>query len=307
MYSIPILFIVFNRPTVALQAFQKIKEIKPTALYIASDAARKDYVEEAIKVKETRCRILEEVTWPCEVRTLFQNENLGCGLGVYTAIDWFFQNESQGIILEDDCVVDISFFQFMKEMLMKYENDDRIGMVAGTNPIKSVEWRCSYCFSKYKSCWGWGTWRRAWQNMDINMSWRQNGLHSILYNSGFCGKDISGWKYKLRCIDGDIVSAWDWQWYFSLAAQNQLCIYPAVNLVSNIGNDANATHTSLGDITLKSYSLDFPLLHPRYVVPDYNFDKAFYKVNNSLQVRVLRMIPAALKKRIKKVLLYIKK
>lgn len=306
-YLTPILFIIFNRPHTALRSFEEIKKAKPRHLYIASDAHRKQYPEEALIVEETRNLILNAINWDCEVQTLFQEENLGCGLGVYTAINWFFQNVEFGIILEDDCVVDTSFFPFMNEMLLKYKTDERIGMIAGTNPINLSNYNYSYIFSKYKSCWGWGTWHRAWKNMDIDMRWRKDTYYSVLRNSGYDGKDISGWKYKLRCIDKGIVSAWDWQWYFSLAAQNQLCIYPKVNLVSNIGDDANATHTALGNITLKSSPLHFPLGHPKYILPNSSFDKAFYKSSNTLQIRLLRIIPHRIKKMIKKAILNIKK
>lgn len=306
-YNIPILLIVFNRLEVAIQTFEAIRNIKPTILYIAQDGARVNVEHENEVVENVRKAILSRIDWDCEVKTLFQDRNLGCGIGVYTAINWFFECVEYGIILEDDCVVNTSFFEFVQEMLLKYKTDTRIGMIAGTNPIPFFDYKYSYLFSKYKSCWGWATWRRAWRNMDINMSWREDITSSVLRNSGFCGKDIAGWKYKLKCIDKEIVSAWDWQWYFSLAAQNQLCIYPAVNLVSNIGNGVDATHTSFGNITFKSFSLDFPLKHPEYVMPYYEFDQKFYRSANSLKTRILRFVPQGIKKWIKKGLFYLKR
>lgn len=302
MFQEPILFVIFNRPEIAFTAFSKIREVQPRRLFIAQDGARKGKNEEDI-IQKTRKTILDNIDWDCEVKTLFQSSNLGCGMGVFTAIEWFFDKVERGIIIEDDCIVNSSFFPFMEEMLERYKDDQRIGMIAGTNPVKGVDYDFSYHFSRFKSCWGWATWRRAWKNMDINMEWRKTDLSSIINNSGFNGKDLAKWRFQLKCIDNNEVSAWDWQWYFSLAAQNQLCLYPKVNLVSNIGNDSNATHTSFSDITIESHTLSFPLKHPPYVVPNVSFDKSFYHQENTLKIKISRVIPYSIKKIIKSLIL----
>lgn len=303
MYNIPILFVIFNRPEIARKSFESIRQRKPQKLYIACDGARSNKLGEAAIVDKTRKTILDAIDWDCEVKTLFQKENLGCGKGVFTAISWLFENEERGIILEDDCVVNPSFFRFMEEMLEKYKDDQRIGMVAGSNLIPTYkETRSSYFFSRYKSCWGWGAWRRAWANMDLDMNWRKEYLMDIVNNSGYYAKGQSKWLHQLKCIDTNYVSAWDWQWFFTLAAQNQLCVYPSVNLVSNIGNDADATHTSFGTITYASHELEFPLKEPMYVSPNEGFDKAFWKDENTLRLRVQRLIPNTIKAKIKVIL-----
>lgn len=300
--ELPILFIIFNRTDTAIKSFESIKDLRPSRIFIACDGPRNDMVGEVELILKTRNVILKSIDWDCEVKTLFQETNLGCGLGVYTAIDWFFKNVEYGVILEDDCIAQQSFFRYAYEMLISFKDDERIGMVAGTNPI-SFKSPYSIIFSKYKSCWGWGTWRRAWKNMDLKMSWRNEPqVNDIIKNCGYRGKDERIWKYKLRCIDNNYVSAWDWQWYFSLAAQNQLCIYPKHNLISNIGDDASATHTSFSNITLPSRDLQFPLAIPNYIVPNDTFDKKFYEQSTSIHARLSRMIPYNLKVVIKKIL-----
>lgn len=302
-YSIPILFVVFNRLEIAMRSLESIRNQRPCRLYIASDGARTTRRGERETVDKVRKTILESIDWPCEVKTLFQENNLGCGQGVYTAINWLFQNEEYGIVLEDDCVANDSFFRFMEEMLIKYKDDTRIGMIAGSNLITSYNGpERSYIFSRYKSCWGWGSWRRAWQNMDINMSWRKTHLKDVVANSGYYGRGASKWHNQLKCIDSNYVSAWDWQWYFSLSAQNQLCIYPGVNLVSNIGDGVDATHTSFGKITYESHELKFPLDHPIYILPCEDFDKQFYLSENTIMAQIKRLLPQNLKFIVKKIL-----
>lgn len=303
MYSVPILFIIFNRKEIAKKSFQSIKRLKPKYLYIACDGPRKEKEEDIYKVKETREAILSEIDWDCEVKTLFQESNLGCGYGVFTAINWLFENEEKGIILEDDCIASSSFFPYVAEMLSKYESDSRIGMISGYNSIELNDYPYSIIFSKFKGCWGWATWRRAWVNMDYHMDWR-NGIFkkSIITNSGYLGKDKDKWHFELKCIDNNYVSAWDWQWYFSLSQQNQLCIFPKINQISNIGNDADATHTSLATIEIPSGILDFPLSIPYAMCPYEPFDRSFYKSDHSLGGYLRRLIPHNVKQFIKKIL-----
>ena len=172
MYNIPILFIIFRRKDIALQSFERIKQVKPSKLYIACDGARENVKGEAELVKATQDSILQQIDWECNVRTLFQKENLGCGKGVYTAINWFFENEEMGIILEDDCLPSQSFFPFCEELLIKYKEDTRIWLIGGTNFLSKFHLENSnkYFFSKYDRSWGWASWRRAWKNYDKKLT-----------------------------------------------------------------------------------------------------------------------------------------
>ena len=170
-YNIPILFIFFNREDIALKAFEMIRSVRPTRLYLSQDGPRIDRgEEEQRKLIRIRKHIIERIDWECTVHQRFMNKNLGCAMGVKTAIDWIFETEKYGIILEDDCVVSKSFFPFMEDILVRYKDDQRIGMVAGTNPIEKYRGRTSFHFSRFKSCWGWATWARAWKNMDMDLS-----------------------------------------------------------------------------------------------------------------------------------------
>lgn len=304
MYNIPILFIIFRRKEVALKSLERIRNVRPTRLYIACDGARKNVEGEKELVESTRQAILQAIDWECEIKTNFQEENLGCSMGVYTAINWLFENEEQGIILEDDCVMQSSFFPFVEELLNRYKDDERIGMIDGANYIKDVAIPDSYGFSLYKATNGWATWRRAWKNMDLQMSWRKTPYaDSIIANTGFRSKDIKYWKYRVSAIDHDDVSAWDWQWYFTLAAHHQLGIYPQFSLTTNIGFGEGATHTSDGKIPsyyITNKELDFPLRHPQYVVPFVPFEKGFYNQNNTLYTNLMKYLPFPIKKWLKK-------
>lgn len=306
-YDIPILFVCFNRLEIAKKSFEKIVQIKPKKIYIACDGAREFKTGEKEKVFQVRKEILKLITWECEIKTLFQEKNLGCSKGVYTAISWLFSYENMGIILEDDCIPNKSFFIFMKEMLNRYKDDQRIAMISGFNPhMKNQEKEVSYYFSKFKSCWGWGTWKRAWKNMDLNLECLNTKYkEDIILNMGYDKKfTIKYWNYRLKLVKLKEVSAWDWQWYISTSSQSQFTIYPIKNLVSNIGFGSEATHTNSKMLLeyILTEELEFPLKHPLYMVPDHELEEIIEKSNISIKEKIKWIIPIKLKNIIKKII-----
>lgn len=299
-----VLFLVFNRPDTTAQVFDAIRQAKPPRLYVAADGPREGLEGEAERIAEVR-KIAMAVDWPCDVHTMFREKNLGCGPAVKTAIDWFFKSEPAGIILEDDTVPTVQFFTFCEELLGRYCEDQRVGMIAGTNHTGYRPQEASYIFSKNKACWGWATWQRAWQNMDFEMDWRSDHqAESVKKNMGYTKRHQKHWKTALDAIDEAQVSAWDWQWYFSIASQNQLTIFPVVNMVSNVGFGDDSTHTKGRPKPeyIKVGTMKTPLKHPKVVCPDYAYDEIFERTKMGHGGGVKKLIPKSVKKLLKSIL-----
>lgn len=300
-----VLFLVFNRLDPVVEVFEVIRQMKPPRFYIAADGARENISGEVEKVKVVRDYIISNIDWDCEVKTLFREKNLSCGPSVKNAIDWFFDHEEKGIILEDDTKPNKSFFRFCEELLNKYSDDNRIGLISGNNHIKFEMKELSYTFSKFYWTWGWATWRRAWQNMDFEMSWQNTQYNqSIIKNMGYSKKSILHWQNNIESIKTNSVNAWDYQWFLSLSTQNQLCIFPSTNLVSNIGFGEDATHTF--GFAPKKYTkqeeIQFPLNHPKYILPLEEFEKIYESTNVHKPQFWKKYIPKIVKNRIKRIM-----
>lgn len=235
---------VFNRPDTTKQVFEAIRQAKPRRLYVAADGPRADKAGEAEKVEQAR-RIATQVDWECEVKTLFRDKNLGCRVGVSSAIDWFFENEEEGIILEDDCLPSQSFFWFCEELLEKYRDDERIMHISGDNFQNGLKrGNVAYYFSKISHIWGWATWRRAWKFYDVNIGsfpqFKEKGKIKIVFESK---REQKYWSKILQSIYNNKINTWDYQWNYAVWTQNGLCVIPNINLVSNIGYGNDSTHT----------------------------------------------------------------
>ncbi|MBA7476353.1 hypothetical protein ES707_11738 [subsurface metagenome] len=291
----PVLFLIFNRPVITYKVFKKIKNVKPKKLYIAADGPRENNINDKVNCKKAR-EVINKIDWDCEVKTLFRDKNLGFPLAISLAIDWFFKNEEMGIILEDDCLPDPSFFYFCQELLQKYKDDARIMMISGFNYlINSLEIRESYFFSNYYCIWGWATWRRAWKLYDIEMkNWdyfKENNNLVWIYKD----KRLAEYVYSLiqSTYDG-FIDTWDVQWFFTCITQNGLSIVPSVNLISNIGwigAHFNGFEKDIHNTPTKSIDIR-NMIHPEFVFPDMKYNQILFdnirKKSNNLIIRKLQ-------------------
>jgi hypothetical protein len=276
-----VLMLVFNRPEVTERVFQMVRRARPSRLYVSADGPRESVAGDPKKSAETR-KIFDRIDWNCEVKTNFSDKNKGCRRAVAEGIDWFFANEEEGIILEDDCLPNISFFRFCSEMLERYRVDERIMHVNGNNygTSKFIQSPYSYHFCSYAQVWGWATWRRAWLQYQKDLElWPMVRNGKWLRNMGWDKKeyDIQIKKYE-RMTGKNAIDTWDFQWHFTLFINNGLAISPKQNLVSNIGFGVDATHTrgqGSGRSALPMQELSFPLVHPDFMIADYQLDQVY--------------------------------
>lgn len=283
MFDTPILFIIFNRPDTTQEVFNVIRAIKPKKLYVTADGARKDNQNDIINCPKTREII--NVDWDCEVKTLFREENLGCRNAVSDAITWFFNHEEKGIILEDDCLPDLSFFPFCEEMLEKYKDNEQIMLISGDN-FQNGKKRgdASYYFSRYNHIWGWASWRRVWQHYDVDMKTFPENKDNKFLNSVFSNKKTRNyWLTRFEKAYNGEINTWDYQWTYTIFSRNGISILPNVNLISNIGFGNQSTHTAKINkkmANLPLCSITFPLIHPSEIkiniqADDYTFKTIF--------------------------------
>lgn len=265
----PILFMVFNRPNVTQRVFDVIRKAKPPKLYIAADGPRENKAGEAELCQAVK-KIVSNINWRCEVHTLFREENIGCKLAISGALDWFFSQESEGIILEDDCLPELSFFQFCDELLRRFRDDERVGMISGCNFQNEAKLsQDSYYFSRFCHIWGWATWARSWKKYDVKIAqWPELKKNDWLKSLGFNGWEKQHWEKAFDKVFNGEIDTWDHQWTFASWVNNMLSVTPCVNLISNIGFGAEATHTKGKSIfsEMQQDPIQFPLTHPNAIV-----------------------------------------
>lgn len=243
----PILVIAFNRPDHLAVLLDRLREVHPSTVYFAVDGPREEKQDERDRVQAVR-DLIAAIDWIPQKQTLIHDSNLGCGRGVSTAISWFFEHETEGIICEDDIIPDPSFFAYCTELLDRYRDDERVFAISGCNfvpPEHITRPELAYRFSQVPHIWGWATWKRSWENYSLDIeNWRSRLPARELFNRA--GRSVSGaayWASVFRVLARKEVDTWDGQLVLASMAANQWTATSNTNLVRNIGFDEQATHT----------------------------------------------------------------
>lgn len=295
----PVAFIIFNRPDTTERVFAEIARACPPKLLVVSDGPRANRPGEAEKVAACRA-IIDRVDWPCEVLTNYSETNLGCKARVSSGLDWVFEQVPEAIILEDDCLPHPTFFRFCQELLERYRDDERIGMISGDNYLfGGVEINSSYYFTKYSNIWGWASWSRAWKDYDVALSsWPDFVQFQGFKNLNMTKAEAEFWSEAFDKTFRGEIDTWDYQWVYTNFVNNRIAINPSVNLISNIGFGDGATHT-IGDSIFSNMDimpLKFPILDPKFVLANHLADDIVRKNSYSRQTVVRRIIDKLLRK-----------
>ncbi len=267
----PVVFIIFNRSEHARAVLDAITSARPRQLFVIADGPRAERPEDVSRCAQTRA-LIERIDWACDVRTDFSAVNLGAGRRIASGLDWVFEQVDRAIVLEDDCVPHPSFFRFCQELLDRYQDDERIGTICGSNFLMGkARNRWSYYASNFHALHGWATWRRSWQRADMSMRlWpevRDNGWLIDL-----CGNERMAkfWAIRFERVYRGELNAWDYPYILSCWLEQTLALTPNVNLIDNIGFGADATNTTfIADFCDRpTEAMQFPLIHPPFFIRD---------------------------------------
>lgn len=279
-FETPVVLIIFNRPGHTMAALEAIAAVRPRTLLVIADGPRPARPDDIENCRASRA-LLDRVDWDCDLRTDFAETNLGCGRRISTGLNWVFAQVDRAVILEDDCVADATFFPFCAELLARHCDDQRVRTIAGSSFLAGRtrnEW--SYRFSQLHDIWGWATWRRSWQRVDMTMSqWpavRDGGwLLDILGDARLAR--FWGSRFN-RAYDGDI-DTWAYPYLFSCWLDHSLAITTNRNLITNHGAGESATHTSVQASYMgqPAQAMPFPLAHPPFTVCDLVSDRETFR------------------------------
>lgn len=294
--------IVYNRPRHAARVFEFVRACKPAALFVIADGPRLERRGDVKACEEARAAT-EHVDWPCEVQRDYAPTNMGCRRRIVSGLDRVFAAVESAIVVEDDCLPHPSFGRFATEMLDRHRDDRRVMAVCGTNRLgRWFPERHTYLWSRFGSVWGWASWRRAWALYDRDMVlWRDPWVRRTVRL--LCGVEFRVKEPGYDAAYAGELDTWDYQWELTRIAHGGLSVVPAVNLVSNIGFDADATHTRQrrsAAAGLEAHEMEFPQRPPPTLLPDVEYDTRCLEVEGGPWVK--RALPTSAKRALRKVL-----
>lgn len=286
--DVAVLLTFFVRNDTFEKVFESVRKARPRVLLLWQDGPRENRPDDIEGIE--RCRkIAENIDWECEVHRNYHDKNMGCDPSTFLAQKWAFSIVDKCIIMEDDRVPCDSFYQYCKELLDKYENDNRINHICGTNLLgENVDCDADYFFSPFGST-TWASWRRVAREWDEQYTFLENNDYSL-----GCLKKIIG-KERFKAVYGDALKHkntgkqyWETLLGMNCVLNNRVAIIPKKNMICDIGLTENSTHATsdtrllnkvhLDMFNMEAHDVSFPLKHPKYVLPDYNYVAKLNKI-----------------------------
>ena len=303
----PVLLICFNRPEYVAQMIEALRKCRVSKLFVFKDGPRPDNANDSQASKDIEKQI-QGIDWDCEIITNYMQNNLGCGYGPYTAISWAFQYVDELVILEDDCIPTNSFFTFCREMLDKYRDDSKVLLISGFSRLNdtSIFGDNDYIFSQYGVTWGWATWKRVWNDFDMQL----RNLDTFFRKGGFKNqfrtkKEADFFNNRYRMCQKDKLlykHVWDIQFGLHSRVNGALRIVPKYSLIQYIGVDG--THYSVIDNKSDVFDVqsleDFKVLNsPLLVEANDNYDQMYFTKYVYTEYRLIYRIINKLKRCLK--------
>tara|TARA_B100001059_G_scaffold56775_1_gene51826 strand:+ start:6406 stop:7359 length:954 start_codon:yes stop_codon:yes gene_type:complete len=301
----PVLLLFFNRSESTKKLIEALRVNKPSILFISIDGPRKDNINDVKQIAIIK-DLIKNIPWKCNIQKKFNTKNLGCKVAVTEALNWFFNINDYGIILEDDCIPNSDFFQFCEYNLSKYKNNNKVMQISGNNFLMNNDLcKESYYFTTINDIWGWATWKRAWNLFKPDISEYNYSKDYKMFLEYYKNKKIIKWMkiYFDNALkkEHDI---WSTQWTYAMIKAGGYTIAPKVNLVKNIGFDRLATTKNNKSFKLYS-SIETSSLQiemdPKIISPNFYLDKIRFKLvkktdpNLFLFTFVINIIPSSIK------------
>lgn len=306
MVSTPVLFQTFVRVDYARQVWESIKKAQPKKLYFYSNKGREDRpgeVDNNNKIREW----INEVDWDCELHTWFREECVDVYTSLKGAVDWLFNNEEEGIILEDDIVPTQAFFSFCDQMVNRFRNEKNVWYCSGDNFYNLNPSGYDYIFSRYHWMYGWATWRDRWQKI----RWDDFKINELLssrlpYHLYESSEQARRRINQIKDFADFLKQTKDWDYAFGITIDQNLGfgVFPKEHLIHNIG--ISGVNHSQGEVSFVNIepkvNSDHYLIknEPPFVCCDFDFDYQYYKIKKRERYTLKNIIKSVIF-RIKKI------
>jgi len=235
MLNTPALILAYIRPEGVERLIRALANQGIPRIYISIDGTTNEEGQKRqLQLRKRIQDLREEFVW-VEFKIRVCKTNLGSGAGVFSGVDWFFENEEFGIILEDDLIIGEKIGLYFEKLLVDFALEKEIGMISGTKLFQTNE---GYGWSTYPVVWGWATWRNRWLELKeatLKDKFKPNPMLMSLAERNY-------WKIGRRRALSLAIDAWDIPFAAEFHNRGLKCLILPENQVTNVGMDEQATH-----------------------------------------------------------------
>jgi GT2 family glycosyltransferase len=242
MTMAPIVLFTYARPEHTqrtLEALAANALADKSDLIVYADAARSAQEVEAV------CAVRDLVRSGSgfrSVRLIERATNFGLARNIIEGVSEVLRQYERVIVLEDDMVTSPYFLAYMNEALERYSSNERVMHISGyIYPMHTAGLPETF-FLPPASCWGWATWRRAWQHFRKAPDELLRSFTVAERRTFNLDQSFPYWS-QVELNARGAMNTWAIFWYASVFQRKGLCLHPRQSYVQNIGNDDSGTHT----------------------------------------------------------------
>ncbi|NBF03290.1 glycosyltransferase [Pseudomonas sp. Fl5BN2] len=297
MYA-PVVIFVYDRLDHLRQTINALKLnilARETDIFIYSDAAKTPENEKAIS--EVRS-YLSSISGFHSVSIIHRESNFGLAKSIISGITETLESHDRIIVMEDDLVTSPYFLSYMNDGLDMYQDHPEVASIHGY--IYPIEHHGlpDYFFLKGADCWGWATWRRAWQHFVADGRSLLEQIQKAPDRDDF---DFSGGYKYTKMLQDQVAgrnNSWAIRWYASAFLRGMVTLYPSRSFVHNIGNDGSGTHSEITDHFDSNISTTYPKLSLIKTEDHASARARIIKYFNSTKPNLIRRVIRAIKRRL---------
>lgn len=236
----PLALFVYNRFDFLEQIFLSLQNdpiSENTILYIFSDGPKNELDYE--KIIAVRKIINREFNF-LKVEIFERDTNWGLAKSIENGVTEILERHDRIIVLEDDILPKPGFLEYMNAGLELYEFDEQVMHISAFIYPISLNSGMQTVFYNVNSCWGWGTWNRAWSLRDTSIS---SINAKLIKNKHYSFRDFNKGQYyafskQLKENTSGRKNMWAIKWHSSIYLKGGLCLHPSHSLVTNLGTSS---------------------------------------------------------------------
>lgn len=244
----PVALFVYNRPDHTRQTLEALSSnllADQTNLFVFIDGPKVGTDMNTIKLINETKQIVNSRKWCKEQHIIERETNLGLAESIIQGVTKLVSQFGSIIVLEDDLVSSKYFLSFMNNALKIFEFEEKVACISGYNyPVKDK--LPDTFFIKGADCWGWATWKRAWEDFEPDGQKLVLKIQKMKRESEFDFDNSFPYFQMLLDQISNKNNSWAIRWYASTFLKDKLCLYPRLSLIRNIGLDGSGTHSGSG-------------------------------------------------------------
>lgn len=303
MITAPIILFVYNRPLHTERTLTQLSKnylASESDLFIFADGPKENAsLEQLEKIENVRKVIRKEYSFK-SISITESKRNKGLAPSVIAGVTEIVNKYGKCIVVEDDLDTSPYFLQYMNDALEIYKDTSNVACIHGYVEEHKKELPETF-FMKGADCWGWATWKRAWNKFNSNGQELLDELHRRRCEKHF---NFDNTYPYIKMLEDQIAgrnSSWAIRWLASAYLNDMYCLYPNDTLVLNVGFDGSGTHCSEMEIKKRhvaNHRINVVYQEPKQCQEAWEEYKNYFKnLNPNIFIKVFRKMKKIIKSR----------